>query len=171
MVYCVYEAAKDVCQKHRASFHMGSPYWPMYITTSSLPGSASGSTNFRGLPHLPKGRIGRPLGIERCRPVLPLPQHFRECRYSWSHGSVGSPFCTDYINSVLPVPAKLPLLMGCAGCTKIGSKFGRMAQLVEHIVHIDGVTGSSPVATTTRLTSLLVRFFLPTLPTAILERM
>ena len=40
--------------------------------------------------------------------------------------------------------------MGCAGCTKIGSKFGRMAQLVEHIVHIDGVTGSSPVATTTR---------------------
>ena len=40
---------------------------------------------------------------------------------------------------------------------------GRMAQLVEHIVHIDGVTGSSPVATTTRLASLLVRFFL-TLP-------
>ena len=34
-----------------------------------------------------------------------------------------------------------------------------MAQLVEHIVHIDGVTGSSPVATTTRLASLLVRFF------------
>lgn len=122
MVYCVYEAAKDVCQKHRASFHMGSPYWPMYITTSSLPGSASGSTNFRGLPHLPKGRIGRPLGIERCRPVLPLPQRFRECRYSWSHGSVGSPFCTDYINSVLPVPAKLPLLMGCADCTKISNK-------------------------------------------------
>ena len=26
--------------------------------------------------------------------------------------------------------------------------YGRMAQLVEHIVHIDGVTGSSPVATT-----------------------
>ena len=26
-----------------------------------------------------------------------------------------------------------------------------MAQLVEHIVHIDGVTGSSPVATTTAL--------------------
>ena len=39
-----------------------------------------------------------------------------------SHGSVGSPFCTDYINSVLPVPAKLPLLMGCADCIKIGSK-------------------------------------------------
>ena len=87
-----------------------------------------------------------------------------------SHGSVGSPFCTDYINSTLPVPAKLPLLMGCAGCTKIGSKFGRMAQLVEHIVHIDGVTGSSPVATTTRLASLLARFFLTYL-TAILERM
>lgn len=30
----------------------------------------------------------------------------------------------------------------------IGSSYGRMAQLVEHIVHIDGVTGSSPVATT-----------------------
>ena len=30
-----------------------------------------------------------------------------------------------------------------------GSELGRMAQLVEHIVHIDGVTGSSPVATTT----------------------
>ena len=33
-----------------------------------------------------------------------------------------------------------------------------MAQLVEHIVHIDGVTGSSPVATTTCLASLLARF-------------
>ena len=54
--------------------------------------------------------------------------------------------------------------MGCAGCTKIGSKFGRMAQLVEHIVHIDGVTGSSPVATTTRLASLLARFLLTLLP-------
>ena len=32
----------------------------------------------------------------------------------------------------------------------IGSSYGRMAQLVEHIVHIDGVTGSSPVATTTK---------------------
>ena len=31
---------------------------------------------------------------------------------------------------------------------KIVRKYGRMAQLVEHIVHIDGVTGSSPVATT-----------------------
>ena len=28
----------------------------------------------------------------------------------------------------------------------------------EHIVHIDGVTDSSPVATTTRLASLLARF-------------
>ena len=27
---------------------------------------------------------------------------------------------------------------------------GLLAQLVEHIVHIDGVTGSSPVQTTTR---------------------
>ena len=32
---------------------------------------------------------------------------------------------------------------------KQSSELGRMAQLVEHIVHIDGVTGSSPVATTT----------------------
>ena len=47
--------------------------------------------------------------------------------------------------------------------SKQRSELGRMAQLVEHIVHIDGVTGSSPVATTTRLASLLVRFFL-TLP-------
>ena len=39
-----------------------------------------------------------------------------------------------------------------------------MAQLVEHIVHIDGVTGSSPVATTTRLASLLARFLLTLLP-------
>ena len=30
----------------------------------------------------------------------------------------------------------------------VGNRHGRMAQLVEHIVHIDGVTGSSPVATT-----------------------
>ena len=29
--------------------------------------------------------------------------------------------------------------------------YGRMAQLVEHIVHIDGVTGSSPVATTPKV--------------------
>ena len=32
--------------------------------------------------------------------------------------------------------------------SKQRSELGRMAQLVEHIVHIDGVTGSSPVATT-----------------------
>ena len=32
---------------------------------------------------------------------------------------------------------------------EIVRKHGRMAQLVEHIVHIDGVTGSSHVATTT----------------------
>ena len=31
---------------------------------------------------------------------------------------------------------------------EIVREHGRMAQLVEHIVHIDGVTGSSPVATT-----------------------
>ena len=36
-----------------------------------------------------------------------------------------------------------------------------MAQLVEHIVHIDGVTGSSPVATTINLEGVrLSRFFL-----------
>ena len=46
----------------------------------------------------------------------------------------------------------------CVGCPwmwhgpqtqKSDNIYGRMAQLVEHIVHIDGVTGSSPVATTT----------------------
>ncbi len=35
---------------------------------------------------------------------------------------------------------------GCAIIHHVAD--GRMAQLVEHIVHIDGVTGSSPVATT-----------------------
>ena len=29
-----------------------------------------------------------------------------------SHGSVGSPFCTDYINSTLPSPRKIPLTDG-----------------------------------------------------------
>ena len=49
-------------------------------------------------------------------------------------------------------------------------KYGRMAQLVEHIVHIDGVTGSSPVATTTRLAGRNVcQVF--SYPTAMLERM
>ena len=52
------------------------------------------------------------------------------------------------------------IMRGSTLCTTCG----------EHIVHIDGVTGSSPVATTTRLASLLARFFL-TYPTAILERM
>lgn len=47
---------------------------------------------------------------------------------------------------------------------------GRMAQLVEHIVHIDGVTGSSPVATTTRLAGRNVCQAFSYL-TAILERM
>ena len=91
--------------------------------------------------------------------------------------------------------------MGCAGCTKIGSKIwshgsvgrtcwpdqptprwlrsvprmwlgwnalnpakelvqGAMAQLVEHIVHIDGVVGSSPTGTTTwPVNSVVYRFF------------
>ena len=35
-----------------------------------------------------------------------------------------------------------------------------MAQLVEHIVHIDGVTGSSPVATTESRKSLKIKDFL-----------
>ena len=52
----------------------------------------------------------------------------------------------------------------------IGSSHGRMAQLVEHIVHIDGVTGSSPVATTTRLAGRNVCQAFSYL-TAILERM
>ena len=34
-----------------------------------------------------------------------------------------------------------------------------MAQLVEHIVHIDGVTGSSPVGTTKQKTTQLGGFF------------
>jgi hypothetical protein len=36
---------------------------------------------------------------------------------------------------------------------------GRMAQLVEHFVHIEGVTGSSPVATTFTWQGYLPGFF------------
>ena len=36
-----------------------------------------------------------------------------------------------------------------------------MAQLVEHIVHIDGVTGSSPVATTGKALDFQGFFFFP----------
>ena len=49
-----------------------------------------------------------------------------------------------------------PDAVGVRGCDtdhqaqKSDNIYGRMAQLVEHIVHIDGVTGSSPVATTPR---------------------
>ena len=39
-----------------------------------------------------------------------------------------------------------------------------MAQLVEHIVHIDGVTGSSPVATTTRKPLIFKGFSFAVLP-------
>ena len=40
------------------------------------------------------------------------------------------------------------------------NKFGLLAQLVEHIVHIDGVTGSSPVQTTINLPDMISgRFF------------
>ena len=76
---------------------------------------------FRGLPHLPYGRIGRPHGDENRHPVLPLPPRFRGCTRnsgSYSHSNM------------------------------VPQHHGRMAQLVEHIVHIDGVTGSSPVQTT-----------------------
>ena len=68
------------------------------------------------------GRIGRPHGDENRHPVLPLPPRFRGCTRnsgSYSHSNMAP------------------------------QHHGRMAQLVEHIVHIDGVTGSSPVATTT----------------------
>ena len=54
---------------------------------------------------------------------------------TWSHGSVGRTYWLMYIT------------LEASGHN--ASDFGRMAQLVEHIVHIDGVTGSSPVATTT----------------------
>ena len=37
---------------------------------------------------------------------------------------------------------------------------GLLAQLVEHIVHIDGVTGSSPVSTTTKKTTKMGVLFL-----------
>ena len=85
----------------RSHGSVGRAYWLMYITTSALPGSASGSTKFRGLPHLP-------LEESVDRPAMKIANRFSQFHY------------------------------------------GRMAQLVEHIVHIDGVTGSSPVATTTK---------------------
>ena len=69
-----------------------------------------------------------------------------------SHGSVGRTSCP-----VQPTISR-------------GQTQGRMAQLVEHIVHIDGVTGSSPVATTTRLAGRNVCQAFSYL-TAILERM
>ena len=87
----------------------------MYITTSSLPGSASGSTKFRGLPHLP------------------------------SEESVDRSALKDAAWF-----SRFPNILGNADI------LGRMAQLVEHIVHIDGVTGSSPVATT--MASVLTAF-------------
>lgn len=40
------------------------------------------------------------------------------------------------------------IIRGAANTAK-QTEYGRMAQLVEHRVHIAGVTGSSPVATTT----------------------
>ena len=46
----------------------------------------------------------------------------------------------------------------------VSDNLGDMAQLVEHIVHIDGVTGSSPVATTGKEEVrwwLLLFFFFP----------
>ena len=48
---------------------------------------------------------------------------------------------------------------------------GRMAQLVEHIVHIDGVTGSSPVATTKIPGRKAWDTFLPCVCTQLYDRM
>ena len=44
--------------------------------------------------------------------------------------------------------------------TFVEISLGLLAQLVEHIVHIDGVTGSSPVQTTTRKSLEKSRLFL-----------
>ena len=54
----------------------------------------------------------------------------------------------DHVGEIYP---KNVMYIGRLGSTywlSCQTKQGRMAQLVEHIVHIDGVTGSSPVATT-----------------------
>ena len=40
------------------------------------------------------------------------------------------------------------MIISVAGQTGRQNDPGALAQLVEHIVHIDGVTGSSPVSTT-----------------------
>ena len=75
--------------------------------------------------------------------------------------SVDSAFCAGGKKQPAPKQACLPRCFGSVGRAywliyitleasgHNASDFGRMAQLVEHIVHIDGVTGSSPVATTT----------------------
>ena len=46
------------------------------------------------------------------------------------------------------------------GTEQIPEAHGALAQLVEHIVHIDGVTGSSPVSTTTILNLRIEDFFI-----------
>ena len=67
---------------------VGRTYWPMYITTSSLPGSAFGSTEFRGLPHLPlEESVDRT--VMKSPSGSPNSPTFRGCKTTWSHGSVG----------------------------------------------------------------------------------
>ena len=86
----------------RSHGSVGSTYWPMYITTSSLPGSASGSTKFRGLPHLlPEESVDRP--VMKSPSGSPNSPTFRGCKTTWSHGSVGRPYWLMYITtSALP---------------------------------------------------------------------
>ena len=49
----------------------------------------------------------------------------------------------------------------CGIIFRVPSEYGGMAQSVEHIVHIDGVVGSSPTVTTTSASvERLRRFFL-----------
>ena len=43
------------------------------------------------------------------------------------------------------------------GTEQIPEAHGALAQLVEHIVHIDGVTGSSPVSTTMKKALISLR--------------
>ena len=80
----------EIVRKVRIRSHgsVGRTYWPMYITTSSLPGSASGSTKFCGLPHLPSEEsVDRP--VMKSPSGSPNSPTFRGCKTTWSHGSVG----------------------------------------------------------------------------------
>ncbi len=70
-------------------------------------------------------------------------------RRTSASGTRGEKISRFFERLVLTYPASCDIISFVSSNAAFPSgKNGRMAQLVEHIVHIDGVTGSSPVATT-----------------------